>query len=52
MFSYTGQVVYEANITGESTLSIDVKSFHTGAYILQFITAEGQSYNKRVLISR
>jgi hypothetical protein len=45
-------MVYEANITGESTLSIDVKPFHTGAYILQFITAEGQTFNKRILISR
>jgi hypothetical protein len=52
MFSYTGQMVYEANVTGETTLSIDVKPFHTGAYILQFITADGQSYNRRIIISR
>jgi hypothetical protein len=52
MFSYTGQVVYERNVTGAGTTSIDVKPFHSGAYILQLITVDGQTFNKRVLISR
>jgi hypothetical protein len=52
MFSYTGQVVYEHNVTGAGTTSIDVKPFHSGAYILQLITVDGQTFNKRVLISR
>jgi hypothetical protein len=33
-------------------LNIDVKQLHTGAYILQFITQDGQTFNKRILISR
>jgi len=52
MFSYTGQLVYEANVTGETTLNIDVKPFHSGAYILQFITSDGQVFNRQILISR
>ncbi|MBE0661115.1 MAG: choice-of-anchor J domain-containing protein [Bacteroidales bacterium] len=52
MFSYTGQVVYERNVTGAGTTSIDVKPYHSGAYILQLITADGQTFNKRILISR
>jgi hypothetical protein len=52
MFSYTGQVVFETSISGESTLNIDVKTFNNGAYILQFITEDGLTFNKRILISR
>jgi hypothetical protein len=52
MFNYTGQIVHESNVAGQSNLSIDVKAFHSGAYILQFITVDGQTFNKRILINR
>jgi hypothetical protein len=52
MFSYTGQLVLDRAVAGEQTMQIDVKPYHTGAYILQFVTADGRTMNKRIIISR
>ena len=52
MFNYKGQIVYEKNIIGGQTLRINVKPFNTGAYILQFITSDGQTHNQRIIVNR
>jgi hypothetical protein len=52
MFSYTGQIVLDRAVAGEQTMQIDVKPYHSGAYILQFVTIDGRSMNRRIIINR
>jgi hypothetical protein len=52
MFSYTGQIVLDRAVAGEQTMPIDVKPYHSGAYILQFVTIDGRTMNRRIIISR
>jgi hypothetical protein len=39
-------------VNGDQTMQIDVKPYHTGAYIMQFITSDGNVVNKKLLISK
>jgi hypothetical protein len=52
MYSYTGQLVLDRAVNGDQTMQIDVKPYHTGAYIMQFITSDGNVVNKKLLISK
>lgn len=52
MFDYTGQLVYQRIITGEQTIRINVRPLRTGAYILHLITSDGQTHQRRIIVSR
>ncbi|MCK9448199.1 MAG: choice-of-anchor J domain-containing protein [Bacteroidales bacterium] len=52
LFNYMGQVVSETAVTGELKLHMNVENLKPGAYTLQFINAQGELYNKTVLINR
>ena len=52
IYNYLGQVVLENKITDETTLHIDVRNYESGAYLVKFITSEGQSITKKVVVTK
>ncbi|PKP48120.1 MAG: hypothetical protein CVT92_16400 [Bacteroidetes bacterium HGW-Bacteroidetes-1] len=51
MFNFMGQVVIESSINGESTKTFSLDGLRSGAYTLQFINAEGRTFNKNIVIA-
>ena len=52
IYNFLGQVVFENNVTDQTSLQIDVRNYEAGAYLLRFITKQGQSLTKKVVISK
>ena len=52
IYNYVGQVVLDNNVTNETTLRIDVRNYEAGAYLVRFVTSEGQSLTKKVIVSK
>ena len=52
IYNFLGQVVYENNVTNETELHIDVRSYDAGAYLVKFITNQGQSLTRKVVVSK
>jgi hypothetical protein len=51
MINMMGQIVHEANLNGELSLTIDLTGFHKGAYVMQFINEQGERVHKNIIIS-
>ncbi|MGV8048801.1 MAG: carboxypeptidase regulatory-like domain-containing protein [Anaerolineaceae bacterium] len=52
VYNYLGQVVYENNVTGAQTLQLNVRNYESGAYLVKFITREGESFTRKVVVTR
>ena len=52
IYNYLGQVILENTITDQTTLQIDVRNYESGAYLVKFITSEGQSITKKVVVTK
>ncbi len=52
MYNYLGQVVMERNITDENSLEVDVRNYEAGAYLVKFVTSEGKSLTKKVVVTK
>jgi hypothetical protein len=52
MFNFMGQVVLESSINGESTKTFSLDGLRSGAYTLQFINADGRTFNKNIVIAK
>jgi hypothetical protein len=52
MFNFMGQVVIESSINGESTKTFSLDGLRSGAYTLQFINAEGRTFNKTIVVTK
>jgi hypothetical protein len=52
VYNYLGQVVLENNVTGAQTLKVDVRNYEAGAYLVKFLTKEGESIVKKVVVTK
>jgi len=44
-----GITVYEQNITGKKTITLNISGYRTGNYIVQLITKDGQTINRKMM---
>jgi hypothetical protein len=51
VYNYVGQVVYENNVNGAQTLQLNVRNYESGAYLVKFITRDGESFTKKVVVT-
>ncbi|HRW70617.1 T9SS type A sorting domain-containing protein, partial [Lentimicrobium sp.] len=51
VYNYVGQVVYENNVNGAQTLQLNVRNYESGAYLVKFITWDGESFTKKVVVT-
>jgi len=52
VYNYLGQVVYENNVNGAQTLTLNVRNYEAGAYLVKFVTREGESIAKKVVVTK
>ncbi|MBL7906500.1 MAG: carboxypeptidase regulatory-like domain-containing protein [Bacteroidales bacterium] len=52
VYNYVGQVVYEQNITKAQTIQLNVRNYESGAYLVKFITSAGESFTKKVVVTK
>jgi hypothetical protein len=52
IYNYVGQVVYEQNITKAMTIQLNVRNYESGAYLVKFITRNGESFTKKVVVTK
>ncbi|MDY0103498.1 MAG: T9SS type A sorting domain-containing protein, partial [Lentimicrobium sp.] len=52
IYNYLGQVVMERNITDETILNVNVRNYEAGAYLVKFVTSEGNSLTKKVVVTK
>lgn len=48
VFDFTGRLVMEQNVTGATSVKMDISSLNNGMYLLQVVTAQGTSTHKVV----
>ncbi len=51
VYNFTGQVVVEQNAV-ESMIRLDVNNYEAGAYLVKFVTVDGNSFTKKVIITK
>jgi hypothetical protein len=52
IYNYAGQVVYQQMITKDKNIQIDVRNYNAGAYLVKFITRSGESFAKKVAVTK
>ncbi len=52
VYNYVGQVVYEQNVTKSQTIQLNVRNYESGAYLVKFITRAGESFTKKVVVTK
>ncbi|HLN54019.1 MAG TPA: choice-of-anchor J domain-containing protein [Lentimicrobium sp.] len=52
IYNSVGQVVNEMNIAKDKMIQIDVRSYESGAYLVKFITNNGESFTKKLAVTR
>ena len=52
LYNYAGQMVEERNINKDRSIQIDVRNYEAGAYLVRFITNSGESYTKKLAVSK
>ncbi|MHC1778108.1 MAG: carboxypeptidase regulatory-like domain-containing protein [Lentimicrobium sp.] len=52
VYNYVGQVVYEQNVTKSQTIQLNVRNYESGAYLVKFVTRAGESFTKKVVVTK
>jgi len=52
IYNFFGQVVHENKVTNTSTLHVDVSNYDAGAYLVRFVTNQGQSLTQKIVVSK
>ncbi len=52
MINYLGQVMTEQDIKTAGTYTLDVKNLNNGAYLIQFVTKEGETFTRKVVVTK
>ncbi|MCO5264509.1 MAG: choice-of-anchor J domain-containing protein [Lentimicrobium sp.] len=52
VYNYVGQVVFEQNVTKAETLQLNVRNYESGAYLVKFVTRAGESFTKKVIVTK
>ncbi|HPF64867.1 GEVED domain-containing protein, partial [Lentimicrobium sp.] len=51
VYNYLGEVVYERVITKDKTIVLNVRNYEAGAYLVKFLTREGESFTRKVVVT-
>ncbi|NTW23874.1 MAG: T9SS type A sorting domain-containing protein, partial [Lentimicrobium sp.] len=52
VYNYVGQVVFEQNVTKSETIQLNVRNYESGAYLVKFVTTAGESFTKKVVVTK
>jgi fibronectin type 3 domain-containing protein len=52
VYNYVGQVVFEQNVTKSKTIQLNVRNYESGAYLVKFVTNAGESFTKKVVVTK
>ncbi|MGE5383946.1 MAG: T9SS type A sorting domain-containing protein, partial [Omnitrophica WOR_2 bacterium] len=52
IYNYAGQIVYQQMVTKDKNIQIDVRNYNAGAYLVKFITRSGESFAKKVAVTK
>ena len=52
VYNYVGQVVFEQNITKAQIIGLNVSQYESGAYLVKFVTRSGESFVKKVVVTK
>jgi hypothetical protein len=52
VYNCVGQVVTEIAITKDKTVQIDVHNYQAGAYLVKFITKSGESFARKIAVTK
>jgi hypothetical protein len=52
VYNYVGQIVYEQNVTRAQTIQLNVRNYESGAYLVKFVTNAGDSFIKKVIVTK
>jgi len=52
IYNYTGQVVFEQNVTNAQTIRLNVNNYESGAYMVKFVTNAGESFSKKIVVTQ
>ena len=52
IYNYLGQVVNDIIVTKDKNIAVDVRNYDAGAYLVKFITRNGESFSKKVVVTK
>ncbi len=52
IYNYVGQVVHEIVIAKDKNIQLDVRNYDAGAYLIKFITRSGESFTKKIAVTK
>jgi hypothetical protein len=52
IYNYVGQVVLEQVVAKDKSIQIDVRNYDAGAYLIKFITRSGESFTKKIAVTK
>ena len=52
VYNYVGQIVFEQVIAKDKNVAIDVRNYDAGAYLVKFITRSGESFTKKIAVTK
>jgi hypothetical protein len=52
VYNYVGQVVLEQVVAKDKNVQIDVRNYDAGAYLVKFITRNGESFTKKIAVTK
>ena len=52
IYNYVGQVVYEQNVVKDLNIQIDVRNYDAGAYLIKFTTRSGETFTKKIAVTK
>ena len=51
IYNYIGQAVLDQNITNAQTMRLNTDIYESGAYLVKFVTNDGASFTRRLVIA-
>ncbi|MCO5266611.1 MAG: choice-of-anchor J domain-containing protein [Lentimicrobium sp.] len=52
VYNYVGQVVYELNVVKTKRIELNVRNYESGAYLVKFVTNAGDSFTKKMVVTK
>jgi hypothetical protein len=52
VYNYVGQVVAEKVVAKDKTVQIDVRNYEAGAYLVKFVTRNGESFTRKIAVTK
>ena len=52
IYNYAGQIVHERAINKDKSIQVDVRNYEAGAYLIRFISNSGESFAKKLAVTK